>query len=509
MTVHRILLCSALALTLHSSFGAAADTKSTPSEQSIERFFAALRKSPPELYAFLLKMPKGADLHNHLAGAVYAETFLQQAAAEHVCIDRKSLSFVAATTLGGHCGEDQVDGAVPFSNSQLASDLIDSLSMRDFVPGRESAHDHFFNTFSKFVGVSHGNSGDYLAEVIRRAAGQNESYLELMALSAGGAISNLGQEAGLDADFEITRQKLLRAGLEQQTAALKSSVDELERNRIAALSCDAQPDSLPCRVTVRYILQILRGSPKEQVFAQVLAGFMLASIDPRVVAVNFVQPEDSFTSMRDYHLHMQMVDFAKRLYPNVHISLHAGELAAGLVPPEGLRFHIREAVQLGHAERIGHGVDIMYENDSRETLRFMHDHHIDVEVNLTSNDVILGIRGIDHPFPVYRKYGVPVTLSTDDEGVSRTHLTQEYQRAVLTYNLTYSDLKEIVRNSLEYSFLPGQSFWRDASYRASATPCAAGRRGDSCQKFLAGSEKARLQADLEDRFQTFEHSVRP
>ena len=61
-----------------------------------------------------------------------------------------------------------------------------------------------------------------------------------------------------------------------------------------------------------------------------------------------------------------------------------------------------------------------------------------VEVNLTSNDVILGIKGADHPLPLYRKYGVPVTLSTDDEGVSRIDLTHEYVRAAMTYPLTYA-----------------------------------------------------------------------
>ena len=87
--------------------------------------------------------------------------------------------------------------------------------------------------------------------------------------------------------------------------------------------------------------------------------------------------------------------------------------------------------------------------------------HIAVEINLTSNDVILGVSGDEHPFPVYRKYGVPVALSTDDEGVSRSQLTEEFQRAVLTYNLSYSDVKEMVRNSIEYSFAPGASYWKD------------------------------------------------
>ena len=482
--------------------------------QSIEKRFVELRNSPPELYAFLLRMPKGADLHNHVAGAVYAETFLEQAAKDSLCIDPKAMAFTApaksaqTTNELNHCSTGEVDASQGEENSNLANAMIDSLSMRGFVPGKSSAHDHFFDTFDKFTVASHGRDGDYIVELVRRAAEQNESYLELMALGAGSAVSTLGQRVGLSDDFEVTRQKLLVAGLERQVEALRSRVDEMEKARIEKLGCEAQPDSPPCRVVVRYILQVLRAFPKQQVFAQTMAGFMLASVDPRVVAVNFVQPEDNFTAMRDYHLHMQMVAFAKQAYPKVHISLHAGELASGLVPPSGLRFHIREAIEIGHAERIGHGTAIMYELDSLDTLNRMRNEHIAVEINLTSNDLILGVKGKDHPFPIYRKFGVPVTLSTDDEGVSRTHLTQEYQRAVLTYNLTYSDLKQIVRNGLQYCFLPGASLWQDAGYRSRVAPCTTGWNNRGCKAFLATSEKAALQADLEKRFATFEHSLR-
>jgi adenosine deaminase len=249
---------------------------------------------------------------------------------------------------------------------------------------------------------------------------------------------------------------------------------------------------------------VLREFPKEQAFAEVMGGFALATLDPRVVGVNFVQAEDGYTSMTDYHLHMTMVEYAKRIYPNVHVTLHAGELAPGLVPPDGLRFHIREAVELGHAERIGHGVDIMYEKDPQSLLAEMRDRHVAVEINLTSNDVILGVRGADHPFPVYRKNGVPVMLSTDDEGVSRTQLTEEFQRAVLTYNLSYTDLKELVRNSIEYSFAPGTSLWKDHKYLAPAAPCAGGEKTAACRDYLEKNDKARLGADLEERFAAFE-----
>src|SRR6202007_3070515 len=149
---------------------------------------------------------------------------------------------------------------------------------------------------------------------------------------------------------------------------------------------------------------------------------------------------------------------------------HAGELAEGLVPPEGLCCHIRLAVEQGHAERIGHGVDVMYEERPYELLKEMAAKRVMVEIALTSNDVILGISGKNHPFPIYRKFGVPVALSTDDEGVSRIDITHEYVRAVETYGLRYSDLKQMARTSLEHSFLPGASLWREQDSFTRAAP---------------------------------------
>jgi len=467
---------------------------------ALEQQLDQIRRSPPELYAFLLRMPKGGDLHNHLAGATYAENLVNAAGESGFCIDRRSLAIVRICPAADPFEASRANN----DNAELNS-LIDTYSMRDFVPGRESAHDHFFNAFGLFSAVdSPQHTGEFVANVVRRAADQNESYLELMAIAGNGPIAQLGGSTGFDGNFEATAAKLASAGLPNLVSAQKARVDEIERVRRTVLHCDSEPASAPCRVVVRYVYQVLREFPKAQVFAQTLAGFQLAASDPRVVAINFVQPEDGINSMRDYHLHMQMVDFAKRLYPEVHVTLHAGELTSGLVPPEGLRFHIREAIHLGHAERIGHGVDIMYETGAVELLQEMRAKRVAVEINLTSNDLILGVKGSDHPFPIYRKHGVPVVISTDDEGVNRSHLTQEYQRAVLSYGLTYADLKQIVRNSLEYSFLSGESYWSDATYRWPVKACAASVTSKACAAFLAGSEKATAQADLESRFLGFE-----
>ncbi len=82
--------------------------------------------------------------------------------------------------------------------------------------------------------------------------------------------------------------------------------------------------------------------------------------------------------------------------------------------------------------------------------------HVMIEINLSSNEGILGMKGAEHPFPIYFAAKVPVALSTDDEGVSRIDLTHEYVRAALDYNLTYENLKQLARTGMEHDFLPGR-----------------------------------------------------
>ncbi len=217
--------------------------------------------------------------------------------------------------------------------------------------------------------------------------------------------------------------------------------------------------------------------------------------------------------MSEYHRQMLMLDYLHSVYPQVLISLHAGELAPGFVPPPGLRFHIREAVDLGHAERIGHGVDVMQETDPRLLLKELADRHVMVEINLTSNDVILGVVAPNHPFPAYRAAHVPVAFSTDDEGVSRIDLTREYTRAALDYKLSYADLKQMIRTGLEHTFLPGPSLWaKPDDFTRPIAACANQPLGaetpkPSCLDYLKDSPHAAQQWELEHRFRTFESTL--
>jgi adenosine deaminase len=498
-----------------------ASTSEQHSEQLLEqraaRALESVRQNPLELHEFLRQMPKGADLHNHLAGAVYAESWIRDGADDILCVDLATLSFFKTQAMTRSippqpvCGEGHIAASHALKDQHLYDSLIDAFSMRSFVPSAgDSNHDHFFNSFAKFFAVDPRHTGAWLDEVSARAAAQNEQYLELMDTPPFAHTVEIANEIGWQDDLAKFRQALLDRGLRDDVATARAHWDQAEALRNERQHCGQPGASAGCKIEIRFLYQVLRGFPRQQVFAQALLGFEVASVDPRVPGINFVMPEDGYISMTDYALQMKMIEFLHGLYPKVRITLHAGEIAPGLVTREGLCCHIRLAIDKGHAERIGHGVDLMYEDRPYDLLKEMAAKHVMVEINLTSNDIILGIAGNSHPFQLYRKFGVPLALSTDDEGVSRIDLTHEYVRAVETYGLRYADLKKLVRTGIEHSFLPGESLWekQDDFSRADAAcsreSLGAEKPTAGCAAFLKSSERAQQQWELEHRFRAFE-----
>lgn len=511
-------------------------------DHAIRAFDIAKGFGEPGLYAFLRKMPKGGDLHMHLSGAIYAETFLKDAAADNLCVNPKTLSFAKNPTVtqgnaAPKCAEGEVAAAKVFASQKLDDALIDSFSMRSFVPTPGvSGHDQFFATFDRFGGINKSHTGEWLDEVATRAAAQNEQYLEVMmtpsffdlaplwnklgwpatpTAAAGGQVQDpLGDATGTSrAELDALRTQLLAAGLRDEVTLDRKELDDALAARERIERCGQPSGAAACMVKIRVIYQVLRAFPPQQVFAQTLLAFEVASSDSNVVGLNFVQPEDAYMAMSEYNRQMHMLDYLHSVYPQVHISLHAGELAPGMVPPDGLSFHIREAVDLGHAERIGHGVDLMHETEPRALLRELASRRVMVEINLTSNDVILGVKEDEHPLGAYMAAHVPVALSTDDEGVSRIDITHEYVRAVEEQGLGYADLKRMARTSLEHSFLPGESLWRKPDVFARVKDACvdqkpgAGMPAGDCGALLKSSEKAAQQWELERRFSLFESSL--
>jgi len=479
-------------------------------ERKTSNYLDLVRHQPSLLLAFLHDVPKGGDLHNHLGGAVYAEDLIDFAASDNYCVDRTTSRLLAPPC--DRCERYTPKPAIrcAYDDHVLYNQIIDAWSMRNWRPGDESGHDHFFATFDKFELASDAHTAESVASVVNRAAKEHVQYIEFMHTADGSAAAELGMKLGWEPDFATARKKLLAGGLKEIVAATSKTLAEDDAHARSLMQCET-PDAEPgCSVTVRYLYQVLRGLRREAVFAEILLGFELASSDPRVVGLNLVMPEDWYVPRHDFNEHMAMLDYLHGVYPKAHISLHAGEIAMGLVRPDDLTHHIRDSVERGQAERIGHGVDVMLEKDPIGLMKEMAARHVMVEINLTSNDQILGVSGEDHPLPVYMKYGVPLAISTDDEGVARSDMTREYLRAVQSYHLPYTELKRMTRTSLEHSFLPGQSLWAQTkgSFRP-VSACAAdwlGRERPSagCAKFLAANERAREQWRLEGEYAKFE-----
>ena len=410
-------------------------------ERGAARELNRIRHQPALLNQFLWDLPKGADLHMHLTGAVYAENIVRYGAESGDCVD--VLTFVSSAP---PCTFGQRPIRDALSDNNFQNMLVRAWSMKGFTPGIESGHDHFFATFGKFSVALSGHHGDGLATVARLAQAQHVEYLEVLETMAFGQVAALANRVGFTGDFSVMRRRLLDAGIRGLVVVVRRDLDAL-----LAQEHRADPGPTPL---IRFDVQVLRANPPALVFAQMLLGFELMRADHRWVGLNLVQPEDDITALGDYMLQMRMLHYLRRVYPVGHITLHAGELAPGLAPPQDLRFHIRAAVNVGDAERIGHGVDIRSESDPIGLLREMARRRILVETPLVSNCQILLVCGASHPLDLYIRYHVPVALATDDEGVSRTDLTQQYVLAVTVHGLGYRELKKISFDSLRYSFLP-------------------------------------------------------
>jgi hypothetical protein len=493
---------------LATGLGAGVAQSHSPADRTA-RYLESVRSNPLLLTDFLARMPKGSDLHHHLTGAVYAESYIDYAVEDGLCIDRMTIKILPPPC-------DDSEGRLPASRAladfPFRNLVIDTWSIRNFHPSPEDrdVRHHFFAAFGKFDLVTNGHWGEMLAEVTHRAAVQHEVYLEAMLTPDQGEAMQLGRQVGWTDDFATMRSRMLAAGMTKVVADGRRNLDVGEKKMRDVLGCGGPHPDPGCGIVLRYLNQVLRAFPKEEVFAQMLAGFEIASVDPRVVGINLVQSQDEYGALHDFELQLQMLDFLHGIYPKVHISLHAGELTPGEVKPEELfASHIRQSIELGHAERIGHGLDVMYEKNARSLLAEMARKHILVEDCVSSHEPVRGITGPENVLPIYLQAGVPLAIATDDEGIVRSQLTWYFRRAVEGYGADYNGLKQMIRNSLDHAFLPGASLWVAPEKFAMVESCAGENLNPEpvsavCRSYLESSERARLEWKEEVEFSRFE-----
>jgi adenosine deaminase/adenosine deaminase CECR1 len=480
VTTPRILVA---ALAAAFAFGAQAKDGN---EAIVKRHFATLVASPAktaELTMFMTMMPKGGDLHHHYSGAIYAEQYLEWVDRQGYCVNKANFRItsdkaaIEAERAKPNSLRTCVSGADLVADNDTYRKLLQKWSTLDFHNhGAEQAppDQTFFDTFGYFGPVASTNTNEGLRTLKNRAIAENLSYIEtifeLAPMTPDAAFDKLVSAPGFDPAQVDAALAKFTAQLEGDPAFGRGIADYVANVEKSAAGIDDE------RFTMRYQPYVLRFLSPSAVFSQMLASFKLAQANPLIVGVNIVGQESLHVSMRDYSLHMHMFRFLKAKYPDVKTALHAGELRLGIVPPEGLSFHIAEAVNVAGANRIGHGLDIAHERNALAVMKTMRERRIPVEVNLTSNEFILGVKHGEHPVELYRRYGVPFVLSTDDAGVTRHSLSNEYVLFATRYKTDYAEVKKLSYDSIRYAF-------------------------------LADADRQRLVRQLDERFAKFEANI--
>ena len=524
-------IAAAVLMAVASMGSAAADSwgHNAQRERQLDKTLNRLRGDSAQLANFLADMPKGGDLHSHFSGAVTMEKMIQWGAADGVCVD--AASYVASPP---PCSGGKISLAQTQADPTLFNKVLMAWSMADFTGPLLDAHQHFFDSFGKFGAVlSDSRSDDALADILAVAGRQQQIYVELMQgfnSSTVGSASAQFFKPGDPWDEQYLLQKrdqimanpVFSSTLNTTVAAIDKSVKDAR----ALLGCGSAKPDPGCAVEPRFLLSANRTKDRGQVFAQWVYAFELVQASPWVLGVNLVSPEENANSLLYYNDEMLALDVLSRFNRGasgrrpVHVSLHAGELIPSVLPqtPEDqkqLTFHIRNAVDLAHAERIGHGADVLYEaagagvQDLFNTLRA---DNVLIEICLSSNQALLGMQGNNHPLNYYLYNQVPVALATDDQGVLRNDITKEYVKAVAEHQIPYPVLKDMVRASLEYSFLGGRSLWKTANqYDQPVVDCSTDSpvnpvASPACAQYLAANERAALQWKLEKQIVQFEQA---
>lgn len=437
--------------------------------EKVSTYFEQIQNNEALLNHFFMKMPKGGDLHNHLTGSAYAETYFTLAVDDQLWVDMntgKLYKTKPANIETIHLTKDMPD----LHNVRMK--LIDLWSVRNFQPYKSGlgSDEYFFGTFGLFAAVSDNHLVDLLKELKLRAAKENVQYLEIMLTSPKVdtlAINNAVGQVGFYGKYNtlLSQPEVIEDAtritplLAQSFAALEKSpaINKIIDQYVAMVDSIDNSSNLTgvSRAPLcRYQGYASRGSDPMKVFLQLYIAHKACNKSPKLVGVNIVSAENGENSMLYYDEHMQMFNYLRgAIKTPFNTSLHAGEMTIGLVKPEDLGTHICKAVTIAGADRIGHGVDLPFESSSTSLLQNMKKDKVAVEINLTSNEFILGVKDDAHPVMLYYKAGVPIVISTDDPGILRTNLVEQYMLLAMRYGLNYNQIKSLVNNSIDYSFM--------------------------------------------------------
>jgi adenosine deaminase CECR1 len=389
--------------------------------------------TPEQLYTFLYALPKGGDLHNHLQGAILSEWMWDSALAQ----EQRGYTYYTKVRID-NCKEYGTDefgfqrylqlfrniGAV---NYQKLGDCekgeykrLQDLDAREKAAWLNSMRlDQTFEGRNEFFEAHWGR----IAELL------DNPYLTADILYKN--MEAFGKEGMVYLETQLNLDNYVRP---DGTRIPTDEIAEILRARLAAR------DAIATGVTVRFQSALLRFTPTAEARLRQLYE-MNAKYRDLFVGINMVGREDND---KGYPLRfLPVLRELRHKYPDINLSIHAGEV-------DEPNFHIRDTLLLG-AKRIGHGVNLISDPDTMLSMRYG---PYMVEINLISNLLLEYVETYSqHPFPEYLRLGVPVALSTDDRGMWDSNLSDEYFVAVKEFNLSWEEMVQLGRNSLQYSFL--------------------------------------------------------
>ena len=189
-------------------------------------------------------------------------------------------------------------------------------------------------------------------------------------------------------------------------------------------------------IKVRLIASVNRHESPE--LAEQVAWLAAAHIDDGIVGMDLAGNEAEFSAKPFASI------FAEAKQAGLHLTIHAGEWAGA--------DNVREAIEQVGAERIGHGVRIM---DDENVVALARERGTTFEVCVTSNyqsGVVPALS--NHPLPRMLQADLKVTFNTDDPSVSRIDLTHEYKLIHEDLGIPMNIIKRCILSAAKSSFLP-------------------------------------------------------
>ncbi|HET9588149.1 MAG TPA: adenosine deaminase [Anaerolineales bacterium] len=188
-------------------------------------------------------------------------------------------------------------------------------------------------------------------------------------------------------------------------------------------------------VIVRLIASVNRHESTD--LAEEVAWLAAEHVHDGMVALDLAGNEAEYPSRPFYEI------FKDARQAGLHVTIHAGEW--GPAP------HVKEAIEQIGAERIGHGVRVL---EDENIVALARERGTAFEVCVTSNYQSGVVNSLDtHPLMSMVEAGLNVTINTDDPSISRITLSHEYYTACKDLQMSHLTLKERIVAAAQACFL--------------------------------------------------------